>query len=63
LDKLEGFASLFGPDFYQLPRNEMQIVLQKEPWEMPAEFQLGPESVVPINASGTINWRVSGDTA
>ncbi len=59
LDKLEGFASLFGPDFYQLPRNEKRITLQKDSWQMPAEFALGADSVVPIRASSTIKWRVS----
>jgi dihydroorotase len=35
LDKLEGFASQHGPDFYGLPRNSGTITLQQEAWEVP----------------------------
>src|SRR5574344_2570778 len=35
LDKLEGFASFFGADFYGLPRNSSQVTLQKQEWVVP----------------------------
>src|SRR5690606_11613315 len=35
LDKLEGFASLFGPKFYKLPINTSRIKLIKEDWAAP----------------------------
>ena len=34
LDKLEGFVSFHGADFYRLPRNTGKVVLTKEPWTM-----------------------------
>jgi dihydroorotase len=36
LDKLEAFASLNGPAFYDLPRNEGTITLKREAWTLPA---------------------------
>ena len=32
LDRLEGFASFFGADFYRLPRNRDTVTLVREPW-------------------------------
>ncbi len=57
LDKLEGFASHFGPDFYGLPRNTNQITLTKTPWQVPEYFAFGDSQLVPIKASETLNWR------
>ncbi|MBP7538287.1 MAG: dihydroorotase, partial [Ottowia sp.] len=37
LDKLEGFASFFGADFYGLPRNSGRVTLRKETWTIPDE--------------------------
>lgn len=58
LDKLEGFASHFGPDFYGLNRNEDTIMLVKESWEVPATYKLGDSEVVPIKAESTLQWQV-----
>ena len=58
LDMLEGFASHFGPDFYELPRNTDTITLEKKPWKVPASYSLGDAEVVPIKAEDTINWSV-----
>ncbi|MBQ4857599.1 dihydroorotase [Pseudoalteromonas sp. MMG007] len=58
LDKLEGFASHFGADFYGLERNKDTITLVKSPWEVPATYTLGDSKVVPIKAEDTINWQV-----
>ena len=35
LDKLEGFASFFGADFYSLPRNTDTVTLKREDWTIP----------------------------
>ncbi|HBP68526.1 MAG TPA: dihydroorotase, partial [Alcanivorax sp.] len=32
LDKLEGFASHFGADFYRLPRNPDTVTLERRDW-------------------------------
>ena len=58
LDKLEGFASHFGPDFYGLARNSDTITLQKSPWTVPASYTLGDSEVVPIKAESVIDWAV-----
>ncbi len=58
LDKLEGFASHFGPDFYGLARNNDTITLQKSPWTVPASYTLGDSEVVPIKAESVIDWAV-----
>lgn len=58
LDKLEGFASHYGADFYGLPRNKDTITLQKVPWTVPATYSLGDSEVVPIKAESVIEWQV-----
>ncbi len=58
LNRLEGFASLHGPDFYGLPRNTDHITLVREPWTVPATLQLGEQELVPLRAGETIHWRV-----
>lgn len=58
LDKLEGFASLHGPDFYGMPRNTDQITLVREPWSTPAMLPLGDQEVIPLRAGETLQWRV-----
>jgi dihydroorotase len=58
LDKLEGFASHFGPDFYGLERNTDTITLEKAPWTVPSSYSLGDSEVVPIKADSVIDWQV-----
>ncbi len=45
LDKLEGFASHFGPDFYRLARNTDTITLEREPHRVVDSLTLGDESL------------------
>lgn len=59
LDKLEGFASHFGPDFYGLSRNDSQITLIREPWEVPQNLDFGNDHLIPLMAGETLNWRLS----
>jgi dihydroorotase len=58
LDKLEGFASFFGADFYGLARNSDTITLEKEQWSVPENYSLGQSVVIPIRAGSSIAWRV-----
>jgi len=58
LDKLEAFASFNGPDFYGLPRNNKTITLLKESWQIPDEYPLGTDKLVPFLAGQTINWKL-----
>ncbi|MBM3372289.1 MAG: dihydroorotase [Betaproteobacteria bacterium] len=56
LDRLEGFASHFGPDFYGLPRNTDRIVLSDQAWNVPASLPFGADTLVPLRAGGAIGW-------
>lgn len=58
LDKLEGFASHFGPDFYKLPRNTDKITLRKDAWNVPPLLPLGEDHLTPLAAGEAISWRV-----
>jgi len=59
LDKLELFASLNGPNFYNLPVNTDTITLTKKEWNVPETMAFGNDVVVPIRSNETINWQVS----
>jgi len=59
LDKLEGFASFHGPDFYGLPRNTGRIVLKKESWTVPASQPFGDSELVPMRAGEAISWKLA----
>jgi dihydroorotase len=56
IDKLEGFASFYGPDFYGLPRNTGTITLRRESWTVPDELPMGGTSVVPLDAGTSLRW-------
>ncbi|GAB3625180.1 dihydroorotase [Pandoraea terrae] len=58
LDKLEGFASFHGPDFYGLPRNTGKITLVREDWQLPAELPMGDTTLVPLRGGETISWKL-----
>jgi len=58
LDKLEGFASLYGADFYGLPRNPTNITLQRQPWQLPASIPFDDSQLVPLGAGTTLNWKL-----
>jgi dihydroorotase len=59
LDKLEGFASHFGADFYGLPRNAERITLVKESWTVPATLPyIDGDVLVPLRAGETVAWRL-----
>lgn len=58
LDKLQGFASEFGADFYRLPRNTGTITLQQHEWKVSATKPFGTDTLVPLRANETVYWRV-----
>ena len=58
LDKLEGFASFHGADFYRLPRNSDKIMLRKEAWQVPASYPYLETDLIPLCAGLTLNWKV-----
>jgi len=59
LDRLEGFASHFGADFYKLPRNTERITLVREPWTVPGHYPFGTDQIVPFRAGETVAWRIA----
>jgi dihydroorotase len=59
LEKLEGFASVYGPAFYGLPRNAGAVTLHKEDWTMPGEVPFGTATVVPLRAGEAVRWRIA----
>jgi len=58
LDKLEGFASFFGADFYALPRNTDSITLEKKNWTVPNDYPLGKGKIVPLHAGENETWQM-----
>ncbi len=58
LDRLEGFASFHGADFYGLPRNQGSITLRKESWTVPETLPFGDATVKPLRAGETLAWRL-----
>jgi len=58
LDKLEGFASLYGADFYNLPRNTGSVTLKREAWTPPESFAFGEAELKPLRSGETLAWRL-----
>ncbi len=61
LDRLEGFASHYGADFYGLPRNQDTISLVKTAHRVPDTLPLGDERVSPLAAGEELQWQVSSN--
>ena len=59
LDRLEGFASFFGADFYGLPRHTDTVTLVRETWTLPAEYPYGEHVIVPLGAGEAVRWRLA----
>ena len=60
LERLEGFASHHGADFYGLPRNTEKITLVRESWTVPASVPFGADTLVPMRAGDSVHWRITG---
>ncbi len=58
LDRLEGFASVFGPAFYGLPRNTGTVTLAREPWQLPETLAFGDAQLKPLRGGETLDWRL-----
>ncbi|MEY4801650.1 MAG: dihydro-orotase, partial [Cyanobacteriota bacterium] len=63
LERLEAFASEFGPRFYGLPLNEATITLERQPLEVPSRLHLNDAAgtaveLVPFHAGETLPWRL-----
>jgi dihydroorotase len=58
LDRLEGFASIYGPNFYDLPLNEGTVTLERTPNLVPDMIDAGGTAIVPFHAGAYMNWRL-----
>jgi dihydroorotase len=58
LDKLEGFASFHGADFYGLPRNQGTITLKRESWTPPDSYAFGEAQLKPLAGGEPLAWRM-----
>jgi dihydroorotase len=68
LDRLEGFASEFGPRFYGLPLNTGSITLEEEPVAVPGLVHLNDAAgtavnLVPFHGGQSLPWRLRARTA
>ena len=59
LDKLEGFASFHGADFYSLPRNSGTVTLRRESWTPPVSYPFGEAQVKPLRGGEALPWRLA----
>jgi len=59
LDKLEGFASFHGPDFYGLPRNTGTVTLRRETWALPETLPFGDALLKPLRGGEQLTWRMA----
>ena len=59
LERLEGFASFFGADFYRLPRNRDAITLHREPQRIADGYPVDGDRLVPFRAGEEIGWKVA----
>jgi dihydroorotase len=58
LDKLEGFASFYGADFYRLPRNVSTITLDRTEYLVPESLPFGDTELIPLAAGETLYWKM-----
>jgi len=58
LDRLEGFASFHGPDFYGLARNSHTVTLERQAWTVPETVAFGDRPGVPLRAGESVAWRL-----
>lgn len=59
LDRLEGFASFHGADFYGLPRNTDTITLRRETWTVPETVPYGEATLKPLRGGETLSWKLA----
>lgn len=61
LDKLEGFSSIYGAQFYGLPLNTKKIRLIKQNQTIAKDFHfLNDQKLIPLNAGEILGWQLTG---
>ena len=59
LAHFEGFASIHGAAFYDVPRNRDTVTLERAAWTVPEQYAVNGETLVPLCAGETLCWRVA----
>jgi dihydroorotase len=59
LDKLEGFASVYGANFYGVPLNRGKITLARQAWSVTEEIPYGAQTLVPLRGGATVAWSIA----
>ena len=59
LDRLEGFASFHGADFYGLPRNRGTVTLRRQDWTLPEALPYGDAVLKPLRGGEALAWRLA----
>ena len=59
IERLEGFASFNGADFYRLPRNSGTVTLEATSWNVPQDLAYADgASLVPLRAGEALHWKL-----
>ena len=59
LDKLEGFASFHGADFYGLARNQGSVTLERKSWTLPENVPFGDALLKPLRGGESMAWQLA----
>ena len=59
LGQLEGFASVHGPAFYGLPRNQGTVTLTRKTWTLPESVSFGEASLKPLRGGEELHWQLA----
>ncbi len=57
LHRLDDFASRFGAEFYELPRNKGTLSLVNETWSAKPSYDFDDNHVVPFRQEAPLKWR------
>ena len=59
LDRLEGFASVHGPEFYGLPLNDARVTLERRDIAVDDSIESTGATLVPFHAGAILPWRIA----
>ena len=59
LERLEGFLSFHGADFYRLPRNTETMRLVKHARTIPESYPFGNDVLIPFRAGTSVAWSIN----
>ena len=59
LDRLEGFASVHGPEFYGLPLNDARVTLERRDIAVDNSIESTGANLVPFHAGAVLPWRIA----